>query len=58
MIISTPSAQKERVVHRVVSTGPDGIRTQGDANPYRDAWGLRQKDRSSAVPCPWSAEAR
>jgi signal peptidase I len=44
VIIFTPSGQKERVVHRVVSTGPDGIRTQGDANPYRDAWGLRQED--------------
>ena len=44
VIIFTPPGQKERVVHRVVSTGPDGIRTQGDANPYRDAWGLRQED--------------
>ncbi len=44
VIIFTPSGQKERVVHRVVSTGPDGIRTQGDANLYRDAWGLRQED--------------
>ena len=44
VIIFTSPGQDERVVHRVVSTGPDGIRTKGDANPYRDAWDLRQED--------------
>jgi hypothetical protein len=44
VIIFIPPGQEERVVHRVVSTGPDGIRTKGDANPYRDARGLRQED--------------
>jgi signal peptidase I len=44
VIIFIPPGQNERVVHRVVSTKPDGIRTKGDANSYRDAWGLRQED--------------
>jgi hypothetical protein len=44
VIIFLPLGQKERVVHRVVSTGPDGIRTKGDANSYRDTWGLKQED--------------
>ncbi len=44
VIIFIPPGQEERVVHRVVSTGPDGIRTKGDANPYRDTWDLRQED--------------
>jgi hypothetical protein len=44
VIIFAPPGQEERVVHRVVSTGPDGIRTRGDANPYVDAWELRQGD--------------
>ena len=44
MIIFTPPGEKERVVHRVVSTGPGVIRTKGDANPCRDAWELRQED--------------
>lgn len=44
VIIFIQPGKKERVVHRVVSTGPDGIRTKGDANPCRDAWGLRQED--------------
>ena len=44
VIIFVPPGQDERVVHRIVSTGPDGIRTKGDANPHRDAWALRQED--------------
>jgi signal peptidase I len=45
VIIFVPPGQKERVVHRVVSTGlPDGIRTKGDANPCRDTGDLRQED--------------
>jgi signal peptidase I len=44
VIIFVPSGQKERVVHRVISNGPEGIWTQGDANPYCDAWGLWQED--------------
>jgi hypothetical protein len=44
VIIFIPPGQQERVIHRVVSTGPDGIRTKGDANPYRDVWDLRQED--------------
>jgi hypothetical protein len=44
VIIFTPPGGTERVVHRVVSNGPEGIRTKGDANPYQDAWELRQED--------------
>jgi signal peptidase I len=44
VIIFTSPGQIERIIHRVVSTGPDGIRTKGDANPYRDAGNLRQED--------------
>ncbi|WP_085872632.1 MULTISPECIES: signal peptidase I [unclassified Nocardioides] len=29
------------ITHRIVDIGPDGIRTQGDANPTRDPWTLR-----------------
>jgi len=44
VIIFVPPGRDERVVHRVVSTGPDGIRTKGDANPYGDVWELQQVD--------------
>jgi signal peptidase I len=44
VIIFTPPGQEERVVHRVVSTGPGGILTKGDANPCRDTGNLRQED--------------
>ena len=44
VIIFIPPGQKERVVHRVVSAGPGGIRTKGDANPCRDTGNLRQED--------------
>lgn len=43
VIIFTPPGQRERVVHRVVSTGLGGIRTQGDANPCRDTGEVRQE---------------
>jgi len=43
VIIFAPPRRRERVVHRVVSTGPGGIRTQGDANPYRDPEEVRQE---------------
>lgn len=42
VILFVPSGQTERVVHRVISTGPDGIRTKGDANPHADGWIVRQ----------------
>ena len=44
VIIFIPPGQEERVVHRVVSTGPGGILTKGDANPCRDTGNLRQED--------------
>jgi signal peptidase I len=44
VIIFKPPGQDERVVHRVLSTGSEGVRTQGDANPYRDTGELQQKD--------------
>jgi signal peptidase I len=44
VIIFTPPGRGERVVHRIVSCGPEGIRTRGDANPYTDAWTLRQEN--------------
>lgn len=44
VIIFLPPGKQERVVHRVVSTGPMGIRTKGDANSYRDVWELQQVD--------------
>ena len=44
VIIFIPPGQEERVAHRVVSTGPGGIRTKGDANPCRDTGNLRQED--------------
>jgi signal peptidase I len=55
VIIFTPPSGTERVVHRVVSTGFGGIRTQGDANPCRDAWTLQQED---IVGCAVSIERR
>jgi len=36
VIVFVPPGRDERVVHRVVSTGPVGIRTKGDANPYQE----------------------
>jgi hypothetical protein len=44
VIIFVQPGKQERVVHRVVSKGPEGIRTQGDANPRLDAGELRQED--------------
>jgi hypothetical protein len=43
VIIFTPPGHRERVVHRVVSTGFGGIRTRGDANPGRDTGAVRQE---------------
>ncbi|HEX9157331.1 MAG TPA: S26 family signal peptidase, partial [Syntrophales bacterium] len=44
VIIFLPPGGTERVVHRVVSTGPAGIFTQGDANSCTDSWALKQED--------------
>jgi len=44
VILFTPQGRDERVVHRVISTGPEGVRTQGDANTCRDAGELRQEN--------------
>jgi signal peptidase I len=44
VIIFLPPGKQERVVHRVVSNGPEGILTRGDANPCRDTGHLRQDD--------------
>ena len=44
VIIFTSPGGTERIIHRVISTGPAGIRTQGDSNPYQDVWQLRQED--------------
>jgi len=43
VIIFNAPGQEERVVHRVITTGPAGIRTKGDANLSRDSWELRQE---------------
>lgn len=43
IIIFIPYGQKDRVVHRVVSREPEGVRTQGDANPCRDTGEVRQE---------------
>ena len=34
----TGSGARSTITHRVVSVGPDGIRTRGDADPNRDPW--------------------
>lgn len=40
-----PSAGVDsRVTHRIVSIGPEGIVTQGDASPTPDPWRLRPQD--------------
>jgi signal peptidase I len=44
VIIFVPPGKQERVVHRVVSNGTEGILTRGDANPCRDTGHLRQDD--------------
>jgi signal peptidase I len=44
VIIFISPGQDERIIHRVDSTGPEGIRTKGDANPFRDTGNLRQED--------------
>jgi len=44
VIIFLPPGKQERVVHRVVSKGPEGIRTRGDANHNPDGWVIRQED--------------
>jgi hypothetical protein len=43
VIIFLPPGKQERVVHRVVSKGPEGIRTRGDANPDIDSLALKQE---------------
>lgn len=42
VIIFLPPGKQERVVHRVVSTGPGGVQTRGDANSFRDPGEVRQ----------------
>jgi signal peptidase len=36
-----PGDPQSLVTHRIVAIGPDGILTQGDAEPTRDRWTLR-----------------
>ena len=38
VIVFVPPGGKDRIIHRVVSTGSGGIRTRGDANPFMDPW--------------------
>ena len=44
VIIFAAPGQVERIIHRVISAGPGGIRTKGDANSHWDSWELRQED--------------
>lgn len=44
VIIFNAPGQEDRVVHRVVSTGPAGIKTKGDANLGMDSWHIRQEN--------------
>jgi signal peptidase len=44
VIIFNAPGQEERVVHRVITTGPACIRTKGDANLSRDLWEIKQED--------------
>jgi signal peptidase I len=38
VIVFLPPGKDLKVVHRVVSIDPDGIRTKGDNNPFVDTW--------------------
>jgi signal peptidase I len=40
VITFRPPGLAETVTHRVISAGPDGIRTRGDANAAADPWRL------------------
>ncbi len=37
------------IAHRIIESTPEGFRTQGDANPYADAWIVRPGDISHTV---------
>ena len=39
-----PSGERSVVTHRIVTIGPDGIVTQGDAAPRPDPWTLRPQE--------------
>lgn len=48
-----PTDASETYTHRVVSVGPQGVRTRGDINGARDPWTLAQHDvigRATVVP--------
>jgi len=38
VVVFTPSGADYKVIHRVVSVGPQGIKTQGDNNNRVDSW--------------------
>ncbi|MFB3926133.1 MAG: signal peptidase I [Syntrophales bacterium] len=40
VIIFTPGGSGRKIMHRVISAGPAGIRTSGDGNPRPDPWVL------------------
>lgn len=38
VVVIKISESKQKVIHRIISTGKKGIRTMGDCNPYPDNW--------------------
>jgi hypothetical protein len=43
VIVFKPPGEDRLVVHRVIETGPDGIRTRGDRNNQTDPWVLNRE---------------
>lgn len=44
VIVFTPPGGDHKTVHRVVSVGPEGVRTRGDNNGSDDCWDLQPRD--------------
>jgi hypothetical protein len=44
VIVFNPPGEDRLVVHRVIETGPGGIRTRGDGSSHEDPWVLKQEE--------------
>lgn len=49
VVVFRPPGRTEHLVHRVIASGPEGVRTRGDHNLQDDPWVLAPKDIAGRV---------
>jgi hypothetical protein len=58
VIVFHPPTGDRTIVHRVIGTLGDGMRTRGDNSPAVDPWLLRRRDVMGRVVARWRAQKR